>query len=499
VSIPGLLTSWISSPQLQTRSLTVLPDSGILKVSWESMFESESDYRYFKLFESKTAKSLSGYFDTDLWGRLILQTCEHEEFAKHGVLALAALNKTIETSAILQVSSGSTENLYQTVNSHHEVALKHYAKSLKLMRHRTADVSDEHHLRNILVSCLLTVCFENYHGNERAALAQAVSGIRLLSQFQEERMSDTTAMPTTSSNSPLSTIDPDLINAFTGLEVVVMHVMESIPEQRHLSKQMVHDAKALDTMPSEFSTLKEARYYWDILLRRLMLLFRDELNDPRAEPLPQPEAGATPGGDVPPEIHEHRTRPLTQWQNACQPLFESLRNSPGHKDRRGEMLLKMFFLVSFRSSPSTSDSQIIKDSAELVQLAKEIIQPSNTTSDSMDEQRPVFAFDGRLILVIFRVAIRCRIRHIRREAIGLLKIYRWREGFCDSEMAATVAQWFVDTEEEGLSMDEEVSPDSRLVLVSNQFVLAERKTLVQCARQVKGQPTELLEPVLLRW
>ena len=473
------------------------PDSGILKVPWESMFDSESDYCYFKLFESKTAKDLSGYFDTDLWGRLILQTCEHEEFAKHGVLALAALSKTIETSTISQGSSGSLENLYQTVNSHHEVALKHYARSLKLMRQRTADVSDERHLRNILVSCLLTVCFENYHGNEQAALAQAVSGLRLLSQFQEERLSDT--MSSTSSNSLLSTIDPDLINAFIGLEIVVMHVMESIPEPRHLSMQMFQGAKALDTMPSEFSTLKEARSYWNILLRHLMLLFRDHLNDPLANPLLQPGAGATPCEDVPSEMHDHRTEGLTRWQNACQPLFDSLRNSPCHKDHCGAILLRMFFLASFRSSPYTSDSQIIQDSADLVQLAKEIIQPSEKISHLTDEQRPVFVFDGRLILVIFRVAIRCRIRHIRREAISLLRTYRWREGFIDSEMAATVAEWFVDKEEEGLSMDEEVSPDSRLVLVSNKFVLAKRKTLVQCARQVEGQLTELLEPVLLRW
>jgi hypothetical protein len=66
-------------------------------------------------------------------------------------------------------------------------------------------------------------------------------------------------------------------------------------------------------------------------------------------------------------------------------------------------------------------------------------------------------------------------------------------------MAAKVAEWFVDGEEEGLRVDENVSPDSRLILVSNKFVLSERKTLVQCAKQAKGKPTEFLPPVLLRW
>ena len=151
------------------------------------------------------------------------------------------------------------------------------------------------------------------------------------------------------------------------------------------------------------------------------------------------------------------------------------------------------FLVARLSHPATSDSQTIADSQQLVELAKEILEPGNVN------HQPVFSFDGSLLSSIFGVATRCRIRRIRRDAIQLLKIYPRREGFWDSEMAAKVAEWFVDTEEEGLRPDEEVSPDSRLIMVSNNFVLSERKTTVRCAKQVKGKPTEVLPPVLLKW
>ena len=123
-------------------------------------FENEADYQYFQFFETKTAPNLSGYFDTDLWGRVILQACEHEEFARHGVLALSALNKTIETVTAFRYSSSNTELMIRTANSHHATALNYYGKSLRLMRERTAGVSDEDHLRNLLISCLLTVCCE---------------------------------------------------------------------------------------------------------------------------------------------------------------------------------------------------------------------------------------------------------------------------------------------------------------------------------------------------
>lgn len=191
------------------------------------MFQPESEHRYFKFFQSKTAAQLSGYFDTDIWERLILQACEHEEFARHGVLALSALNKTIETVSAGTDSPGSLEKNYQIARSHHEAALKHYAKSLRLMRLRTADIHDEYHLRNLLVSCLLTICFENYHGNEELALAQAVSGIKLLAEFQEQRSSNSI---TTSFG--FSIIDPELINAFMRLEIAVMMAMESIPRTK---------------------------------------------------------------------------------------------------------------------------------------------------------------------------------------------------------------------------------------------------------------------------
>ena len=139
--------------------------------------------------------------------------CESEEFARHGVLALAALHKTIEAISEPRGTLATVESNRQIAIHHHEVALKHYAKSLRLMRQRTADVKDEYHVRNLLLSCLLTVCFENYHGNEESALAQAVSGIKLLSQFQEQK-----SLNAISTNSPLSAdlsvMDPDLINAF---------------------------------------------------------------------------------------------------------------------------------------------------------------------------------------------------------------------------------------------------------------------------------------------
>ena len=159
----------------------------------------------------------------------------------------------------------------------------------------------------------------------------------------------------------------------------------------------------------------------------------------------------------------------------------------------------MYFLVARLSHPSTPDSQVTMDSAELIKLAKDVLEPSGAPLYGIEIRQPVFAFDGNLLSPVFCLIIRCRIRKLRREAIQLLKRYPRREGFWDSEMAVKVAEWFVSTEEEGLRDDEEVSPDLRLILVNNNFNMAERKTVVKCAWQVKGQTMEPLPPVLLQW
>ena len=303
-------------------------------------------------------------------------------------------------------------------------------------------------------------------------------------------------MPITSSNHGLSTIDPDLINTFTRLELRVIMILESIPEKRHLSTQISKAAKTLNRMPSHFRSLKEARYYWDIMIRQSMHGYHIA----NLEPAPDSESAV-------PEVSLEKLESMfghyiqihDSWWKACQSLFEQLTQNPEHKDFRGALALKIYYLAGRLARPSNSESQSIEDSAEIVRLAKRMLKPSKHQAKDSDQLQPMFAFDGNLILPIFRVVIRCRIGPIRREAIALLKLYPRREGFWDSEMSAAVAEWFVDTEEEGLSPGEEISPDSRLILVRSNFVLAERKVLVECARQVKDQVREPLPPVELWW
>jgi hypothetical protein len=62
------------------------------------MFKDEREYRYFRLFCDKTAFQLSGYFDSTLWSRLVLQTCQSDPSVRHAVVAIAALGSILESA-----------------------------------------------------------------------------------------------------------------------------------------------------------------------------------------------------------------------------------------------------------------------------------------------------------------------------------------------------------------------------------------------------------------
>ena len=278
---------------------------------------------------------------------------------------------------------------------------------------------------------------------------------------------------------------------------------DPIPDLNHLSLQIQQATNALAKMPSEFCALKEARYYWDIMVRRIIHCFHDEVKGllPTWRPFVPAKDAST--FDL---LLDTKTATLdqyrgveTQWFHSFSPLLGRLRANKESRDFRGALVLMIQFLVARLLHSTTSDSQVIMDASELVKLAKEVLATPNDLQRGPNSYEPVFAFDGNLLPPLFVVATRCRIRRIRRDAIELLKTYPRREAFWDSEMAARVAEWFMDAEEEGLRDDEEISPEERLILINNTFVLAERETTVRCARQVNGEITEILMPVLLRW
>lgn len=78
----------------------------------------------------------------------MLQASHEELYAWHAVVAIGALQRTLE---IANCSNDTTES-----KRHHTVTLKQYGIALKYMREVVQREMNEYRLRETLISCLLT-------------------------------------------------------------------------------------------------------------------------------------------------------------------------------------------------------------------------------------------------------------------------------------------------------------------------------------------------------
>jgi hypothetical protein len=208
------------------------------------LFESEQDFRYFKIFCDMTP----------LWKRLIPQVSEAVPFVRHAIIAVAAMSKISGGAEHTLVLAGDGEEASPR-HREHQYALQQYEKSLKGMR-RAVELG-EHDLRNTLIACLLTFSFESLQGRQNPACSLASSGVALFHNW----ISEYTAGLTTCASPNEHMIENDLVQAFVGLDIHVTFFLDRRPLSLH--QRVIDDtAGILLSMPSSFKTLCEARTYW---------------------------------------------------------------------------------------------------------------------------------------------------------------------------------------------------------------------------------------------
>jgi hypothetical protein len=152
---------------------------------WGALLLNEQEYRYFRVFCDQTVSSLSGFFDVLLWGRPVLQACELNPTICHAIIAIGALDKTLDTTSQARYGMGPVQQRAGALDgeAHYKFAVQQYAKAIKGMRDSVAKGRQD--LGSTLIACLLAVYFELFHGNMQSALGQAQSGLKLINQFLE--------------------------------------------------------------------------------------------------------------------------------------------------------------------------------------------------------------------------------------------------------------------------------------------------------------------------
>lgn len=240
----------------------------ILKIPSLPKFQNQQEYRYFQTFSEKTVFALAGLEEPDVWSRLILQACERQESIRNAVIAIGALDQTLEAVQLdRRKPSFDLTSVEGHVTPHHQFALQQYGKAVRKMRE---DLSDGYQdLRTAVMSCLLFVAFELFHGNHTSALQQASLGLQMIM----ERMTDSrrnTQNPTRRLDNLFSSIDEALIQKFIRLDRSSMAFVDENVIKAHLQETSPEMFENLQVIPPIFVDLAEAQRYWELSMRPIM-------------------------------------------------------------------------------------------------------------------------------------------------------------------------------------------------------------------------------------
>jgi hypothetical protein len=128
------------------------------------------------VFCEKVTTQLAGFVDSPIWNQLVLQASEQNEAIRHAIIAVGALDIT------LQASKATTQvDPMVAMDEHHRFAITQYSKAITKMRISISE--NQHSLRTTLLTALLIICFECLHGNHESAIAQMKSGLDLLEDW----------------------------------------------------------------------------------------------------------------------------------------------------------------------------------------------------------------------------------------------------------------------------------------------------------------------------
>lgn len=486
------------------------PFLGGFKTSYPSTLipgETGVENRYFRHFQDSTALPLAGPFNENLWARLMLQGCQHEPFVRHAVVAIGALDKS---RMILAASESSTRKSLPTRDMHREFALLQYNKSLQAMKSSICDTKTNP--RRVLVACLLVVCLENIFSNKYLALSHALAGHRILQDWLMQHPHTLENMSGISSPAP-SIIEDELVLVFGKLDLQISCKYDPRPSKEHIiSKQ--HTTTTIDSMPPTFSNPKEAKVFFDVVMRRahhfiscaLITSNSAALSRP-FESIPPTDTSVTIGTNmhsttniitdqITAEQIEYAAE-VSRWSQAFQPVFRRLQHTTDHRSRDALLLLRIHYLATkiivaaVVFEEETSYDQFAPEFREIVHLIKLSQKYNNTWARAM-------SFELGLASPLFLVTTKCRDRLLRREAISIMRSLP-DEGSWDPEVVAILATWLMEVEEEGV-LSEVIPETSRAIISRVSDIPKGREALFQCIQR-KGGPNG--EPIwkekLVRW
>lgn len=425
----------------------------------------EQERRYFQRFCDRTAPAICGSFDPKFWTEKVLQLCYNDAPIRHGIIALAALARSLEiTSSPTRLSLSGFPNIdHHDMDDHHRFALNQYSKAIAALRGILSD--GRRHLRTSLTSCVLFMTFEAFQGTYEGAVTHLRGGSRLLGDWRTARQGGKARL----SQDSLSEIQDDMIDdlgrMFARLDVQGLFIPPPclgsflVGRTDPLPVPDLHGEQL--EVPSSFPSTHDAKEFWDFLMAGIGQFHRKSLFYENNNPKELTSASWL-------RQHEKYSAQMVQWRTAFQEIHHREVNAGKSRADESVTISLYYNVATILLATSLQHTEMVYD--EHTRLFQEVVSESqyllSRSEDPTNTSR--FTLDLGTILPLAITAIKCRDRRIRRQAIALLWSKARREGLCfDTIAVARICAWLSSIEAQGVQEDSETIPEEARVNISN--------------------------------
>jgi hypothetical protein len=312
-----------------------------------TLFETETEHHYFDFFLQHTSNKLSHNVASVIWTSIVPQACVQDWSIRYAVVAIAALDKIAE-SVVLGCDVRSMVDCFGFRQSgaakHYNIAVKQYDRALKAMGSELT-AGANHNIRNILIFCLLTISFETYIGNQEAGDIQALMGNNLLSSWLQRARSARPFLVESCVSSPSPDIlEDDIIHAF-----IRLRQRAGTAYTRGTSWRIKpEEDEAVKCMPREFSTLRDAKIFWELVERRIEW---SRISQDKASPAVNSDSYYISQTLIQMDtsdssVIEENVSAVAMWTDAFNGVFARSRTPMGKADYLGATIIKMRSLIA---------------------------------------------------------------------------------------------------------------------------------------------------------
>lgn len=396
--------------------------------------------RAFNFFRNRTAEELGGYFSPDLWSKFVLATAHYEDAAKDAVVSIGSLHELF------------LKSFQDTDPPLHAFAMQHYGKAMQHVVQLDTNTSMPA-AELALTMSILFACIEIIQKQFASSLNHIYSGMKILAELARK------GQPPSEHYVPRHL----LIQMYLRIDTQVMEF-----GREGFQAPAEFAITSLTPVPEAFTETEIALSCLEMYRYQILHLVHD-VETSRAN-------GNFPGKDSEP-IHQ-RYRLLQLHLNKWKQAYHSMRLKARNRDLPMLILevssMALDIVLATSLEPNEMAFDLFTDKfREIVTLCDEVVEnaqqgsrvrnafhslqispkhfPLRNTSSTTNPPtpEPVLSMSVGVVSLLYMTATRCRESRIRRKALSLLRSIKRREGLCDSDMLADLAERLIITEEEG--------------------------------------------------